>query len=76
MPQKMSPPDKTAGRLRVRQRRDAQSPDSEKKELRQHIQLLQSFLQSSRCEKRNGAEEIRDLTWVSWQLAGEKKKKK
>lgn len=31
MPQKMSPPDETAGRARVRQRRDWESPDSEEK---------------------------------------------
>lgn len=31
MPQKMSPPDETADRVRVRQRRDWESPDSEEK---------------------------------------------
>lgn len=70
------PEDKTVGRVRVRQRRDSESPDWEKNELRQHIQPLQSFLWSSRCEKRDGAEEITDITWVYCRLGGEKKKKK
>lgn len=44
MPQKMSPPDETAGGARVRQRRDWESPDSEEKNvLPQHIQLLQGL---------------------------------